>query len=128
MNQIIGYQTSVQTQRQADSPPRDPQSRDPFNPFSSRFKLSEEEREFVAAGLACASPLLSAIWPWTAKIVSPFTAWIADYGLSALENAISKKLETEIDEDEESDLINDLHSIELTRRRIRSAMLHPFRR
>jgi hypothetical protein len=126
MSHIIGYQTSVQTRRGADTSPRDPQSRDPFNPFSSRFKLSEEEREFVAVGLAYASPLLSAIWPWSAKIASPFTAWIADYGLSALENRISQRLQAEIDEDEESDLINDLHSIQLTRRRIRSPLLHPF--
>jgi hypothetical protein len=127
MNNIIGYQTTVQTRRVETDSTGDPQSRGPFNPFSSRFKLSEQEREFVAAGLNYSSPFLSTIWPWAMNVASPVTALIADHGLSALENKISKRLHDKIDEDEESDLINDLHSIQLTRRRIRTAIFHPFR-
>jgi hypothetical protein len=94
---------------------------------SSRLRLSEQEREFVAVGLHYANPFLSAVWPM-AYSISPLAAWLANRGLLTLESKIIQRLRTEVDEDEESDLINDLHSIQLTRKRIQPAVYHPFRR
>jgi hypothetical protein len=123
----LGYQTTAQTREVVASSgrDRDPQSGGPFSPFFARLKLSEQEREFVAAGLSY-SPLLSAVWPWVENVASPVTAFLAYRGLSALEDKISKRLRDVIDADEESDLINDLHSVQLTRKRIRTAVFHPF--
>lgn len=105
--------------RQVGDPNRPPER------SSSRLRLSEQEREFVAVGLHYANPILSAMWPM-AYSISPLAAWLADRGLLTLESKIVQRLRTEVDEDEESGLINDLHSIQLTRERIQPAVYHPF--
>lgn len=109
---------------------------DNFKRFSSGVRLSAQEEEFIAAGMEHANSFLRWVWRRGRKPVAygtlsepitTFTAIAANVGLGALEQKITEKLRTKLDEDNEDSLINDLHSIQITRQRIKSAIFHPLK-
>jgi ElaB/YqjD/DUF883 family membrane-anchored ribosome-binding protein len=104
---------------------------------SSDIRISAQEDQFIAAGLERASPMLKALWirsrwhPAYGTLSAPLSqsgAMIAQLGLGTLERKINERLQSELTEDEEDTLINDLHSIQLTRERMAIATNDPVRK
>jgi hypothetical protein len=91
------------------------------------IQLSAQEQELVTAGLGYGSPFLRLVWQWTkprigyGKLSAPMTPLLGRMviiGLATLERKINQKLRLETSAEEEDTLINDLHSIQLTLKRI----------